>query len=517
MKLRIAPHRRRVNAPSVMRTAVPYFVSALWLLLGHTATQAGDEPTPEKLPRWRGFNLLEKFQADSAQPYREEDFRLIAKLGFNFVRLPMDYRVWIKGGDWEQINEAPLRDIDQAVTWGERYGIHVCLNFHRAPGYTVAKPPEARSLWSDPEAQRVCANHWAMFARRYQGIPNSRLSFNLFNEPHGITASNYLAVCRQVVAAIRAEDPARLVICDGMEWGNQPVPELKELRVAQATRGYQPMEISHYGANWVNSSQFLRPRWPQPIPPLGVLRGPVHESNAVPLTVTGPFMVATTLRLRVHTVSTSARLVVAADQLPIWEKLFQCGPGTGEWQRVEFQPKWGTYQGFFDRDYTTVIPAGSRQVQLWVREGDWLRLGEIGLKTEPNGPEDVLRLKEGWGNQTGPIRYAPGAVAGPFHTSEWQDRAWLQQRFIAPWQNLQATGVGVMVGEWGAYHRTPHSVVLRWAADCLANWKEAGWGWALWNFRGRFGILDSERTDVRYEDFEGHKLDRQFLQLLQEN
>jgi hypothetical protein len=41
-------------------------------------------------------------------------------------------------------------------------------------------------------------------------------------------------------------------------------------------------------------------------------------------------------------------------------------------------------------------------------------------------------------------------------------------------------------------------------------------GWALWNFRDTFGILDSGRTDVEYEDFNGHKLDRKLLSLLQE-
>ena len=52
--------------------------------------------------------------------------------------------------------------------------------------------------------------------------------------------------------------------------------------------------------------------------------------------------------------------------------------------------------------------------------------------------------------------------------------------------------------------------------DCLANWQAVGWGWALWNFRGAFGILDSERSDVRYKEFHGHKLDRQMLELLRE-
>ena len=50
--------------------------------------------------------------------------------------------------------------------------------------------------------------------------------------------------------------------------------------------------------------------------------------------------------------------------------------------------------------------------------------------------------------------------------------------------------------------------------DCLSLWKEAGWGWSLWNFRGDFGILNSGRTDVQYENFKGEKLDRQMLELL---
>ena len=75
-------------------------------------------------------------------------------------------------------------------------------------------------------------------------------------------------------------------------------------------------------------------------------------------------------------------------------------------------------------------------------------------------------------------------------------------------------GVGVHVGEWGCYIRTPHDVCLAWMGDQLSLWKEAGWGWSMWNLRGTFGILDSVRSDVAYEDFRGHKLDRRMLELL---
>ena len=71
-------------------------------------------------------------------------------------------------------------------------------------------------------------------------------------------------------------------------------------------------------------------------------------------------------------------------------------------------------------------------------------------------------------------------------------------------------------GEGGTYNKTPHKVVLAWLRDVLEILTSNGIGLALWNFRGSFGILDSDRKDVKYEDFHGHKLDRKLLELLQE-
>ena len=112
---------------------------------------------------------------------------------------------------------------------------------------------------------------------------------------------------------------------------------------------------------------------------------------------------------------------------------------------------------------------------------------------------------DAWPTPTWPLKLADGV---------W-DRDRLQREQIEPWKKLEALGVGVHVGEWGAFVHTPHDVALAWMRDCLENWKKAGWGWALWNLRGGFGILDTDRPDVDYEDFRGHKLDRAMLNLLQ--
>ena len=101
-------------------------------------------------------------------------------------------------------------------------------NLHRAPGYTVAQPPEQLDLWSDgpggEEARAQFAAQWQMFAERYRGIPTRELSFNLVNEPAKMEAGKYVRACTAAVEAIRSADPNRLILADGLEWGGRPVP-----------------------------------------------------------------------------------------------------------------------------------------------------------------------------------------------------------------------------------------------------------------------------------------------------
>jgi endoglucanase len=94
------------------------------------------------------------------------------------------------------------------------------------------------------------------------------------------------------------------------------------------------------------------------------------------------------------------------------------------------------------------------------------------------------------------------------------DRDFLEA-FYRPWFELLDKGVGVHCGECGCYRETPHAVFLAWFADVVDVLAERGIGFALWEMRGDFGILDSHRADVDYEDWYGYKLDRKLLRLLQ--
>jgi len=333
--------------------------------------------------KWRGFNLQEKFTATPEEwaaldpewgrhnePFVETDFEWMARWGFNFVRLPMSYRCWADPKDPFHMAERTLREIDQAVDWGRQYGVHVCLNFHRAPGYSVsgALLAEPWNLWTDQRAVDIFRFYWGHFAERYRGIPSRRLSFNLINEPSHCTAAQYEKVIRAGVDAIRQADPARLVMIDGL-FGEAflPLIGLADIpNAVHATRGYAPFALTHYLAPWAGT-----PR-----------------------------------------------------QMPTWP----------------------------------------------------------------------MRISE---------------------TVVW-NRAMLERWCIQPFQEMADRGATVFVGEWGCWNRTPHAVTLSWMRDFLSLWKGVNWGWALWCFRGSFGILDSNRSDVAYENWRGHTLDRRMLELLRE-
>jgi aryl-phospho-beta-D-glucosidase BglC (GH1 family) len=102
----------------------------------------------------------------------------------------------------------------------------------------------------------------------------------------------------------------------------------------------------------------------------------------------------------------------------------------------------------------------------------------------------------------------PGQVGDQYLSKE------MLEKFYAPWIDLVNNGVGVHCGECGCWNKTPHEVFLAWFSDVLGILSENNIGFALWEFSGSFGVLNSEREDVAYEDWHGQKLDRKLLDLM---
>ncbi len=107
-----------------------------------------------------------------------------------------------------------------------------------------------------------------------------------------------------------------------------------------------------------------------------------------------------------------------------------------------------------------------------------------------------------------PMPKWPGQVG-----NRYLSRALLEE-YYKPWIALTEQGVGVHCGECGCWNKTPHDVFLAWFEDVLSILHENKIGFALWEFIGDFGVVNSGRADVVYEDWHGQKLDRKLLELL---
>ena len=334
-------------------------------------------------PRWRGFNLLGMFCSDNSPInqgrapgyYIEDDFKMISDLGFDFVRLPLSYRVWGNGDDVYFINEEKLAPLDKAVEWGNKYGIHINVCMHRLPGYCINDDEhEKLDLWTSEEALGAARGHWKAIAKRYIGIDSSKLSFNVMNEVnYKVRLEQYMKVSKGIISAVREITPDRLFIIDGLNDGDMPpIDQMFHLEnCGYSCRCYAPRGISHYKHSAKSEYDNFPPIWP----------GAVQIENDGTRTV---------------------------------------------WNREKVDR-------YFDM-------------------------------------------------------------------------------FAALSQSLH---VGVHCGEMGCYCNTPHDATLAWFDDVLSSMTERNIGYAIWNFRGKFGVLDSERADVDYVNYAGHKLDKKLLDLLQ--
>lgn len=336
--------------------------------------------------RMRGFNLLgmfcdleSSFNRGRAPGYfAEEDFKMIHDFGFNFVRLPLSYRVWGSADDLYYINPDKLARLDDAVEYAEKYDLHINIAMHRAPGYCVNyDETEKLDLWSDQEALKAFMYHFRKIAERYTHVSIDRLSYNIINEPRAtVSSSQYTNVCWHIIDEIRSFDLDRYFMVDGLNWGrdlHMDMLRYREKNIIYSGRGYEPAEVTHYGAEW---------------------RKETYEDVPV----------------------------------PVWP----------------------------EKNYRKVSDA----------RGFWY------------GSEELKQDIDVWGAAK------------------------------------KIYGVPMMFGEIGVYNKTPHDVALRWLEDLLINLKRNNLGWAMWNLYERMGVFDSGRSDVVYEDYYGHKLDRKMLDLL---
>lgn len=158
---------------------------------------------------------------------REKDIALIAKEGFNSVRLPLNARhLCQKQNGIMEFNTDTIHHIDQLIDWCRKYEIYVILDMHGAPGGQTGQniddsENDLPELFMSQIYRDDLIDMWKLLAHRYKEEVVVA-GYDLLNEPLPNWSNKYndlvLPLYRDLIREIRTIDKEHMIILEGVHW-----------------------------------------------------------------------------------------------------------------------------------------------------------------------------------------------------------------------------------------------------------------------------------------------------------
>ena len=190
----------------------------------------------------------------------EADFKQIADLGFDHVRIPIDYNV-IQNPDGTMRPDG-LGRIDAALALCNKYGLRAVLDLHKTPGYSFDAGEKEAGFFESEAYQERFYWIWETLAEWFAGM-SDRVAFELLNE---VTEARFLPawkrISRECVRRIRFFAPDTIILLGSYNWNSaRTVPELDapyDDKMIYNFHFYEPHVFTHQGAYWMPELQNTR-------------------------------------------------------------------------------------------------------------------------------------------------------------------------------------------------------------------------------------------------------------------
>ena len=166
----------------------------------------------------------------------EDDIRFLKAAGFNTVRVPLNWRLFVapaadpaagNDGGADRFDGPGWALLDRLVQWCRAVGLRVIVDLHAAPGGQTGVNHDDGSgfplTFYVPRDRRLTIALWQQLAARYRDEP-AVLGYDLLNEPISpYSDETYLnpqlePFYRAIVAAVRRVDPNHIVFLEGAQW-----------------------------------------------------------------------------------------------------------------------------------------------------------------------------------------------------------------------------------------------------------------------------------------------------------
>jgi aryl-phospho-beta-D-glucosidase BglC (GH1 family) len=232
--------------------------------------------------------------------YAEDDVRYLASLGFNCVRIPVNYRHLEDDLRPFELRVGAFVQLDRVLELHARHGLYTIIDLHAAQGWQnhawhSDNPGRVPLLWEQRQFQDRVTWLWGEIARRYRDDPWVA-GYNLLNEPADVEGGlRQAALYRRLADAIRAFDPDHMLVLDGNTYAREfdglgdPIPntlyalhQYPDCGRAGAGSYPGPTEGRHWDREAVETEFLERSAWMRErgLPVLVGEFGPVYEDEA---------------------------------------------------------------------------------------------------------------------------------------------------------------------------------------------------------------------------------------------
>lgn len=193
-----------------------------WLCLEHfmmglpTTEQCMRKAVAKALGKPVGYRFFDAFQNAFLQ---EADFQIMKEHGVNFIRVPLNYRLFIDDNNPDFYREEGFTQLDRLFALCREYGIFAMPDLHAAPG---AQNPDWHAdnalgtplFWDYRLFRRQAARLWGIIAARYTDEP-CLLGYDLLNEPAMAKWPALNEFYSDAIAEIRAVDKNHVIVLEG--------------------------------------------------------------------------------------------------------------------------------------------------------------------------------------------------------------------------------------------------------------------------------------------------------------
>ena len=199
---------------------------------------------------------------------QEEDFARLERLGFDFVRIPIDeVQFWDEKGN--KLPEAWTL-LTNALNWAGKHHLRAIVDLHIIRSHYFNAVNEggssANTLFTSEKAQQDLINLWYQLSDVLKGYSNDWVAYEFMNEPVADDHEQWNQLVAKVHKALRAREPQRTLVVGSNRW--QGYETMKYLKVPQGDKNivlsfhyYNPMLLTHYTAWWT---------------PIGKYKGKIH-------------------------------------------------------------------------------------------------------------------------------------------------------------------------------------------------------------------------------------------------